>query len=248
MVNLMLGDCLERMGEVPDGSVDMILADPPYGTTQCKWDSVISLPEMWAQYKRVIKHNGAIVLFAQTPFDKVLGASNLEMLKYEWIWEKTAATGHLNAKKCPMKAHENILVFYNNLPTYNPQMLHDQKPTNSFTKRNGDGECYGKTSVISGGGSTTRYPRSVQVFRSDKQKVSLHPTQKPLALMEYLVKTYTNEGETVLDNCMGGGTTGVACINTGRNFIGIEKDEKYFAVAEQRIKEAQDKRNQNGTP
>ena len=188
--------------------------------------------------KRVIKPNGAIVLFAQTPFDKVLGVSNIEMLKYEWIWEKTAATGHLNAKKAPMKAHENILVFYNKLPTYSPQKLYNQQPTNSFTKRNGDGECYGKTVEVSGGGSTERYPRSVQVFKSDKQRSSLHPTQKPVALMEYLIKTYTLEGETILDFTMGSGTTGVACKNLNRKFIGIEKDEKYFEIAKARIEAA----------
>lgn len=234
-INLMLGDCLERMKEIPDGSVDMILCDLPYGTTQCKWDSVLDLDRLWEQYKRVAKPNAAIVLFAQTPFDKVLGCSNLSMLKYEWIWEKTAATGHLNAKKMPMKAHENILVFYDKTPAYNPQMLYEQKPTNNFTKRNGDGECYGSTVEISGGGSTTRYPRSVQVFKSDKQKVSLHPTQKPLALCEYLIKTYTEEGQVVLDNTMGSGTTGVACVNTKRNFIGIEMDENYFKIATNRI-------------
>jgi len=239
-MQLMLGDCLERMKEIPDGSVDLILADPPYGTTACKWDSVIDLPSMWEHLKRVVKANGAIILFAQTPFDKVLGASNIEMLKYEWIWEKTAATGHLNAKKAPMKAHENILVFYNKQPTYNPQKLYNQPPTNSYTKRNGDGECYGKTVEVSGGGDTERYPRSVQVFKSDKQKVSLHPTQKPVALMEYLVKTYSDEGETVLDFTMGSGTTGVACVNTNRNFIGIEMNEGYFNVAKERIVSSQE--------
>jgi len=167
----------------------------------------------------------------------VLGASNIEMLKYEWIWEKTTATGHLNAKKAPMKAHENILVFYNKLPTYNPQKLLNQPPTNSFTKRNGDGECYGKTVEVSGGGDTERYPRSVQVFKSDKQKSSLHPTQKPVALMEYLIKTYTLEGETVLDFTAGSFTTGVACVNLNRKFIGIEKDKDYFNVGVNRIKE-----------
>lgn len=239
-VQLLLGDCLEKMKEIPDGSVDMILCDLPYGTTQCKWDSVLNLEALWQQYKRVAKPSAAIVLFAQTPFDKVLGCSNLSMLKYEWIWEKTAATGHLNAKKMPMKAHENILVFYNKTPTYNPQMLYDQKPTNRFTKRNGDGECYGATVEVSGGGSTTRYPRSVQVFKSDKQKVSLHPTQKPVDLCEYLIKTYSLEGQTVLDNTMGSGTTGVACINTSRNFIGIERDERYFNIAKERIETAKE--------
>ncbi len=249
MINLMKGDCLERMKEIESGSVDMILADPPYGTTACKWDSVIDLDLMWSELKRIIKPNGVIVLTAQTPFDKVLGASNLPMLKYEWIWEKTAATGHLNAKKMPMKAHENILVFsddpdehwnmmvfYNKLPTYNPQKTQGHKPVNSYTKQNNaDGECYGDTVSVSGGGNTDRYPRSIQVFSSDKQKSKLHPTQKPVALMEYLIKTYTNEGETVLDFTMGSGTTGVAAKNLGRNFIGIEMDDKYFEIAKGRI-------------
>jgi DNA modification methylase len=237
-IELYNGDCLEVMKGIPDGSVDLILTDPPFGTTRCRWDSVIPLEPMWEQLKRVIKPNGAILLFAQTPFDKVLGASNLSMLKYEWIWEKTAATGHLNAKKAPMKAHENILVFYDKQPTYNPQKLCNQKPTNTYTKRNGDGECYGKTVEVSGGGDTERYPRSVQIFKSDKQKVSLHPTQKPVSLMEYLIKTYSNEGETVLDFTMGSGTTGVACKNTNRAFIGIELDEKYFEIARERIEKA----------
>ena len=232
----MQGDCLERMKEIESGSIDMILADPPYGTTACKWDSVIDLPLMWDELKRIIKPNGAIVLTAQTPFDKVLGASNLPMLKYEWIYEKTAATGHLNAKKMPMKAHENILVFYKKLPTYNPQKTSGHTPVNSYTKQHdADGDCYGKTISVSGGGNTDRYPRSVQIFSSDKQKIKLHPTQKPVALMEYMIKTYTNEGETVLDFTMGSGSTGVAAKNLNRSFIGIELDEKYFQIAQDRI-------------
>lgn len=230
------GDCLDVMKDIPDKSVDMILCDLPYGTTQNKWDSIISLDKLWKEYNRIIKDNGAIVLFAQTPFDKVLGYSNLKMLKYEWIWEKTAATGHLNAKKMPMKAHENILVFYKKLPTYNPQKTTGHTPVHSYTKYQDDGSNYGKTKVgISGGGSTERYPRSVQVFKSDKQKVALHPTQKPIDLLQYLIKTYTNEGEIILDNCMGSGSTGVACLNTSRKFIGIELDDKYFDIAKNRI-------------
>ena len=237
-IKLFKGDCLVILREIEDQSIDMILTDPPYGTTACKWDSVINLDQMWEQLNRIIKQNCPIVLTAQTPFDKLLGASNIRNLKYEWIWEKTAATGHLNAKKQPMKAHENVLVFYEGQCNYYPQMTEGHKPTNSFTKRNGDGECYGKTVEISGGGSTTRYPRSVQVFKSDKQKVSLHPTQKPLALMEFLIKSYTNEGQTVLDFTMGSGTTGVACKNLDRNFIGIELDEVYFNIAKQRLENA----------
>ena len=233
---LMFGDCLERMKEIRDGSIDMILCDLPYGTTQNNWDSVIELDRLWIEYWRIVKPNAAIVLTAQTPFDKVLGVSQLGWLKYEWIWEKTTATGHLNAKKMPMKAHENILVFYKNLPTYNPQKTTGHKPANSYTKHQDDGSNYGKTkSGISGGGQTDRFPRSVQLFRTDKQKIALHPTQKPVALMEYLLHTYTNEGETVLDNCMGSGTTGVACKNLNRKFIGIEMDEGYFNIAKERI-------------
>lgn len=232
---LMLGDCLERMKEIPDGSVDMILTDPPYGTTQCKWDSIIPLESMWEQLKRVIKPNGAIVLMAQTPFDKLLGASNLSMLKYEWVIEKTAATGHLNAKKMPMKAHENALVFYNKSPKYNPQKTAGHKRKSSKTGNTYDSDCYGKESAKPNYDSTERYPRSVLKFKWDKQEINLHPTQKPVALMEYLIKTYTNEGEAVLDFTMGSGSTGVAAKNLNRKFIGIEMDEGYFNIAKQRI-------------
>lgn len=233
---LIKGDCLEVMKDIPYKSIDMILCDLPYGTTQNKWDSVIDLQQLWEQYERIIKDNGVIVLFAQTPFDKVLGCSNLKLLRYEWIWEKTTATGFLNAKKMPMKAHENILVFYKKLPTYNPQKTNGHTPVHSYTKYQDDGNNYGKTEVgISGGGSTERYPRSVQVFKTDKQKEALHPTQKPVGLLEYLIKTYTNENDVVLDNCMGSGSTIVACISTNRRYIGIEKDEQYFEIAVNRV-------------
>jgi site-specific DNA-methyltransferase (adenine-specific) len=235
-MKLIYGDCLEEMKHIESGSVDMVLADPPYGTTACKWDSVIALEPMWEQLKRIIKPKGVIVLTAQTPFDKVLGCSNLSMLKYEWIWEKTAATGHLNAKKQPMKAHENVLVFYSKQPTYSPQKTSGHKPVNSYTKHTMDGDCYGKTKIgISGGGSTERYPRSVLLFPSDKQKSALHPTQKPVALMDYFIKTYTEEGQLVLDFAMGSGTTGVACRRLQRDFIGIEKDADSFDIACKRI-------------
>ena len=232
------GDCLEIMDKlIKEGvKVDSIITDLPYGTTQNKWDSVIPLDKIWEQYNRIIKDNGAIVLFAQTPFDKVLGCSNLKNLRYEWIWEKTTATGHLNAKKMPMKAHENILVFYKKSPIYNPQKTTGHTPVHSYTKHQDDGSNYGKTVIgIKGGGSTERYPRSVQIFKTDKQKEALHPTQKPVLLLEYLIKTYTNENMIVLDNCMGSGSTGVACLNTNRKFIGIEKDEEYFEIAKKRI-------------
>lgn len=217
-------DCLIGMNDIEDKSIDMILCDLPYGTTKNKWDSIIPLDKLWEQYNRIIKDNGAIVLFAQTPFDKVLGNSNLKMLKYEWIWEKTSATGFLNAKKMPMKAHENILVFYKKLPTYNPQKTkgHKRKVSKSIHKIN----CikttdYGKHDLTTYD-STERYPRSVLEFPTDKQKCALHPTQKPVALLEYLIKTYSNEGDVILDNCIGSGSTAVACINTNRNFIGMD--------------------------
>lgn len=228
------GCCLELLPNLADNCIDMICADMPYGTTSCKWDSIIDLELLWPELKRVIKDNGAIVLFAQTPFDKVLGASNLSMLKYEWIWEKPAATGHLNSKKMPMKSHENILVFYKKLPTYKPQKTQGHKPVNNFNK-NSDSWCYGDQIPVSGGGNTDRYPRSIQVFSSDKQKINIHPTQKPLELIKYLIKTYSNEGDTVLDFCMGSGTTGVASKSLNRNFFGFEKDEKYYHEASKRI-------------
>ena len=225
------------MNDIPDESIDMILCDLPYGTTKNKWDSIIDLDELWNHYNRIIKDNGAIVLTAQTPFDKVLGVSNLKMLKYEWIWEKTSATGHLNAKKMPMKAHENILVFYKKPPTYNPQKTtgHERKVSTAKHKRNSKNSSnYGESSATTYD-STERYPRSVQLFSTDKQKSSLHPTQKPVALFEYLIRTYSNEGETVLDNCMGSGTTAVACMNTNRNYIGFELDKDYYELANERI-------------
>jgi site-specific DNA-methyltransferase (adenine-specific) len=221
------------MPSIPAQSVDMILADLPYGTTRCSWDSVIPLEALWAEYRRICC--GPIVLFAQTPFDKVLGASNLSMLRYEWIWEKTNATGHLNAKRAPMKAHENVLVFYDRQPTYNPQKTfgHVRKTAAKrgdgspvYGKQNLDGQIYD---------STERYPRSVQTFASDKQRSKLHNTQKPLSLCEYLIRTYSNPGDLVLDNCMGSGTTGLAAARSGRRFIGIESDPAIFAVAAKRL-------------
>ena len=225
-------DCLEGMKEIDDGSVDMILCDLPYGTTQNKWDSVIDLDKLWKQYKRVIKQNGAIILTAQSPFDKILGSSNLVMLKYEWIWEKEAGTGFLNAKKSPLKSHENILVFYNKQPVYNPQM---EKGIAYVCKKGGGTTNYNKDSkdniVTTNKGE--RYPKTVLRFNRDKNKV--HPTQKPVALFEYLIKTYTNEGDLVLDNCIGSGTTAVAALNTKRNFIGFELDKGYYDIANKRI-------------
>lgn len=239
MIDLRQGDCLELMKEIPDGSVDMVLCDLPYGRTRNSWDCLIPFERLWAEYNRITKPNAVIALFAQAPFDKIFGVSNLKDFRYEWIIEKTKATGHLNAKKAPMKAHEKVLIFYKRMPTYNPQMTKGHTPVHCYTKHTTDGSCYGKTKIgISGGGSTRRYPRDVLKFKWDTQKSSLHPTQKPVALLEYMIRTYTNPGETVMDNCMGSGSAGVACVNTGRNFIGIELDPEYFEIAKARIEEA----------
>ena len=233
MINLILGNCLERMNEIPDGSIDAIICDLPYGTTQNKWDSVICLSSLWNNYKRIIKPKGAIILTAQTPFDKVLGVSNLGWLKYEFIWVKNIATGHLNANRAPMKKHENVLVFANGQPTYNPQMTRGVAYTNKRKPIDDNGDNYGKISARTDTINTgTRYPVSVLNFNCEK---GLHPTQKPVALMEYFIKTYTNEGDTVLDNCAGSFSTGVACVNTNRKFIGIEKDETYFNIGTNRL-------------
>ena len=231
------GDCLEVMDKlIEEGvKVDAIITDPPYGTTACKWDSIIPLDEMWERLNKLIKPNGTIILFAQTPFDKVLGASNLKMLRYEWIWEKEQGTGGLNANKMPLKKHENILIFYKKLPTYHPQFTHG---TPYKIKRDyNDSEVYGKTGTRDGYISNNRgkrYPVSIIKFNRE-MKNRYHPTQKPIALLEYLIKTYTNEEELILDFTMGSGSTGVACKNTNRNFIGIELDEKYFSIAKDRL-------------
>ncbi len=228
-VTLYHGDCLELMNEIPDGSVDMVMADLPYGTTACKWDSVIPFEPLWAAYRRVCKKNAAIVLTASQPFTSALGASNLGGLRYSWVWQKENATGHLNAKRMPMKLTEDVLVFYSEQPTYNPQGI---VACNKVVRKGGNGSCYGASGnefVQTAEG----YPRNVLRFPRDANKV--HPTQKPVALIEYLIRTYTNGGETVLDNTTGSGTTGVACINTGRGFIGIEQDEKYCGIAATRI-------------
>jgi len=234
------GCCLELMKLIPSKSIKLIFADLPYGTTRCKWDSVIDLKLLWEQYERIIADDGVIVLTAQTPFDKVLGASNLSLLRYEWIWQKTHPTGHLNAKKMPMKAHENVLIFYKKLPTYNPIKTQGHKRKVSSAKHklacdSIDSEVYNKGQKATDYDSTERYPISVLVFPSDKQKSALHPTQKPVAMVEYFIKTYSNEGDLVLDNVAGSGTTAIACINTNRNYILIEKEKKYFDIINDRI-------------
>ena len=239
MINLMRGDCLERMKEIPDGSVDMILTDPPYGTTQCKWDSVIPLEPMWEQLKRVIKPNGAIVMTASQPFTTTLISSNIKMFKYCWVWDKVnRPTGHLNAKKRPMRQTEDVIVFCSGKVPYNPQMTQG-KPYRATGGKISDnyGSQVKSTTVCDDG---LRYPRELISIKADERGTvgRIHPTQKPVALMEYLIKTYTNPGEAVLDFTMGSGTTGVACINTNRNFIGIEMDHDYFDIADERINQA----------
>lgn len=230
------GDCLELMNNIQDKSVDMIFTDLPYSTTKNSWDRMIDLDKLWNQYNRVIKDNGCIALWGQAPFSHILACSNLVNYRYEWVIEKSKATGHLNAKKMPMKAHENILIFYKKLPTYNPQMTEGHTPVHNYTKHTTDGSCYGETKAgISGGGSTQRYPRDVLQFKWDTQKSNFHPTQKPIAACEYFIKTYTNENDLVLDSCAGSGTTGLACKNLNRRFIGIEKEEKYFEISKERI-------------
>jgi site-specific DNA-methyltransferase (adenine-specific) len=231
-INLMQGDCLKRMNEIPDGSVDMILTDPPYGTTACKWDSIIPLEPMWEQLKRVIKPNGAIVMTASQPFTSVLTCSNLKMFKHQWVWHKNCATAFQSAKYRPLQGHEDVLVFGSCKVTYNPQITLNHKPTNSAKSCKQAGIYQGDSKWEYEGGKTTRYPTTVQKFNIER---GLHPTQKPVALMEYLIKTYTNEGETVLDFTMGSGSTGVAAKNLNRNFIGIELDETYFNIAKERI-------------
>ena len=234
---LIQAECLEAMKHLPTGSVDMVLCDLPYGTTQNKWDSVIPFDALWEQYKRVCK--GPVVLTASQPFTSAVVMSNPEWFRHEWVWEKNKASGHLNAKRRPMRAHEDILVFARTQPAYNPQMTDGHRPGN-YAKRASQSSNYGAAGSTEYGGSTQRYPRSVLQFpvvnNDDPNKT--HPTQKPVALMEYLIRTYTERGQVVLDNTMGSGTTGVACINTGRRFIGIEREANYFDIACERVADA----------
>jgi hypothetical protein len=225
-------DCFDVFPALAAGSVDMVLADLPFGTTNCAWDSQLPLDRLWAEYTRIC--SGPIVLFAQTPFDKVLGASNLPMLRYEWIWEKGNATGHLNARRAPMKAHENILVFYDRQPTYNP-IKTTGHPRKRAVRKPGTSPIYNYHEGGEPYDSTERFPRSIIPFSSEKQRGAKHPTQKPVDLCEYLIRTYTNEGDVVLDNVMGSGTTGVAARKCGRSFIGIEKSADYFELAQRRL-------------
>jgi len=242
MINLMLGDCLERMKEIPDGSIDMVMTDPPYGTTACKWDSVIPLEPMWEQLKRIIKPNGAIVMTASQPFTTTLIASNMKSFCFCWVWNKCFAGNFVQAKRQPLKDHEDIVVFSKTgkQPKYNPQMIKRDKPITKGGNKQSTAIPIAQTNAANSFGTSNKvydlkYPTS-QIKFSSRVGRGLHPTQKPVALMEYMIKTYTNEGETVLDFTMGSGTTGVACVNLGRSFIGIEMDENYFNIASDRIK------------
>ena len=239
-INLHNGDCLEVMKSIPDGSIDCIITDPPYGTTACKWDSVIPFEPMWAELKRIIKPNGAIVLFGSEPFSSLLRCSNLKMFRYDWVWEKTVASNFAMSKKQPHKKHEIISVFYGKQCIYNPQMqagkpYTDKREAERTGVSVGDGVNLKREPIINNG---TRYPSSIQKHSNDTNN-RFHPTQKPVALLEYLIKTYTQEGETVLDFTMGSGSTMIACLNTNRKGIGIELDKHYFDIASKRIADHQ---------
>jgi site-specific DNA-methyltransferase (adenine-specific) len=234
---ILQGDCLSIMPTLPASSVDLVLCDLPYGTTACKWDSIIPFAPLWEQYGRVAKTDSAIVLTASQPFTSVLVASNLAHFKYVWVWDKIIPSGMSYARFQPMRQHEDVLVFaYGKVP-YNPQMVKRDKPIKGGGMSKGETTNNQKLVALK---KTYDFKNPTTILTIDKvRKGSVHPTQKPVALMEYLIRTYTNPGDTVLDNCMGSGTTGVACVNTGRNFIGIEKDEKYFEIAKQRIEDRQ---------
>lgn len=235
-VTLMHGDCLERMAAIADGSVDMVLCDLPYGTTQNAWDAVIPFDALWEHYWRVCKPSAAIVLTAAQPFTSALVMSQPKEFRYQWVWEKAKATGFLNAKKQPLRAHEDVLVFYKCLPTYSPQMTMGE-PYSMLKKSCATGS-YGSQANRAGlicASDGERYPRSVLKMANSLRVESVHPTQKPVELMEYLIRTYTHAGETVLDSTMGSGTTGVEAVNLGRSFVGIERDAAYFEIAQQRI-------------
>ena len=237
-IELWHGDCLELMKNIPDGSVDLVLCDLPYGTTRNKWDSIIPLDSLWEQYKRAIKDNGAIVLFSAEPFTSLLITSNIQWFRYDLIWSKTQGSDFLNANRKPLRSHENICVFYKKQPTYNPQKTEGKpyKAKSGETTSSNFGKFNGNYHTENKDGK--RCPLSVLRFSGEHNKGKQHPTQKPTDLLEWLIKTYTNECETVLDNSMGSGSTGVACVNTNRNFIGIELDRDYFNIAKERIENA----------
>lgn len=233
-IELIHGDCLIEMAKIPDKSIDCVICDLPYGTTACKWDVVIPFDKLWEQYRRIVKDNGVLLLFGSEPFSSMMRMSNLKMYKYDWVWEKSKATGYLNAKKRPLCAFENILVFYKQPSTYNPQFKMGTPYNKGTALRLTD--VYGSQVAREVKSDGLRYPRSVIYFKTAESEGKVyHPTQKPVALLEYLIKTYSNEGDIILDNTMGSGSTGVACVNLNRHFIGIELDKKYFNIAKERI-------------
>lgn len=241
MVNLYLGNCLDILKEVEDNSVNMVLCDLPYGTTACSWDSIIPLEPLWGQYNRICKENAAMVFTAAQPFTTILAASNIKNFKYEWIWEKPQGTNPMNSKVMPLKSHENILVFYRKKPTYNPQMWFSTPYSGFSSETSKIGEVYNKAkSKHRDNPEGSRYPKTILKFKQEK---GLHPTQKPVELMRYLIRTYSNKNDVILDNTMGSGTTGVACVLENRKFIGIENDEKYFKVAQDRIENTETTNN-----
>lgn len=228
-------DCLEGMKKIEPNSIDLVLCDMPYGTTQNKWDSIIDLESLWLKFKKICKSNCPMLLFSQMPFSAVLVNSNLKLFKYNWIWNKSQGTGHLNSKKAPLKNHEEIQVFYEKQPIYNPQ-FNEGIPYKTISAYKGS-DNYGIQQRVVTENNGTRFPKTILNFYKDRPRI--HPTQKPVALIEYLIKTYSNEGDTVLDFCMGSGTTAIAAINTKRNFIGFEKDKNYYEMSLNRIKEHQ---------
>lgn len=240
-IKLICGDCIAEFDKLESESVDMVIADPPYGVTKNKWDSIIPLDSLFKEIRRIIKPSGAVVLFGSGFFTAQLMNAGKILWRYNLIWEKTSPTGFLNANRMPLRAHEDIVVFYKQPPTYNPKKTsgHERKVSKATHKQNcKQSDNYGKYGLTDYD-STERYPRSVLKFSTDKQKKAIHPTQKPVALLEWLIRSYTNPEETVLDFCMGSGSTGIACVNSGRSFIGIEQDFSYFKKAKTRIEEAQ---------
>lgn len=253
MINLINDNCLKAMQDIPDGSIDMILCDLPYGTTKCKWDVIIPFESLWTQYNRIIKENGAIVLFGTEPFTSNLILSNLEMYRQKLTWLKTRPTNVFNAKKQFMNWTEDIVVFYKKLPTYNPQMRTDGEFTGAKIQRNNHDRSNGvfqktgeKKNYVHESNGGLFYPKTVLEYSNvNHGRNCYHPTQKPVDLLEYLIRTYTNENDIVLDNSMGSGSTGIACLNTKRSFIGIELDEAYFGIAQDRIRERMEELNGN---
>jgi site-specific DNA-methyltransferase (adenine-specific) len=235
---IILGECIEEMKKIEKESIDMILCDLPYGTTQGSWDSIIPFKELWEQYERIIKLNGAIVLTAAQPFTSSLVMSNIKLFRYSLVWEKSKSTGYLNSKKMPMRAHEDILVFYKKLPTYNPQMVQGtpydkgiaHRPTEVYSEQKGQIHVKNENGL--------RYPRSVQYFKTAESEGKVyHPTQKPISMFEWLIKTYSNENDMILDNCLGAGTTAIAALRTNRKYIGIEINQEYYDISNERLKQ-----------